>query len=205
MDEFSLALLEDYGDRLDSKARDYLQYIRASSQDMSQLIDDILSLSKISRVKIQLDKIDLSGLAHKVVEELKRNQPDRKVEFIIDPDLEVIGDRNLLKQVLQNLLGNSYKFTGKQNQARIEFGRANEYDEDVYFVRDNGVGFDMTYDNKLFKPFQKLHRTDEFPGSGVGLASVQRIINRLGGRVWAEGNPGQGATFCFTLSKNEQA
>ena len=204
MDGFSLALMEDYNDKLDDTAKEYLQYIRSSSQLMGRLIDDILNLSRITRAEIHLDKVDMSELANEVVDELNRIQPDRKVEFLIAPKLEAYGDRNLLKLVMQNLLGNAFKFTGKQDHAIIEFGIANSGGEKAYFVRDNGIGFDMTYDDKLFKPFQRLHSAEEFPGTGVGLASVQRIINRLGGRVWAEGNPGHGAMFCFTLVENEE-
>ena len=200
MDGFSLALMEDYGDKLDSQAKEYLRYIRSSSQLMGQLIDDILNLSRITRVEIYLDKVDLSELANEVAGELKRIQPERKVDFVIAPGLEAYGDRSLLKLVFQNLLGNAFKFTQKQPVARIEFGGTN-CGEMTYFVRDNGVGFDMTYASKLFKPFQRLHRPEEFSGTGIGLASVQRIISRLGGKVWAEGQVGRGAVFYFTLGQ----
>ena len=201
MDGFSLALLEDYGDKIDATAKEYLQYIRSSSQLMGQLIDDILNLSRITRTEIHLERVDLSGLANEVIGELMRVQPERKVNFIVASQLEGYGDQNLLKVVLQNLLGNAIKFTGKQPEARIEFGTTNYNGETAYFILDNGVGFDMTYADKLFKPFQRLHRTEEFSGTGIGLASVLRIISRLGGRVWAEGSPGKGAVFYFTLQQ----
>jgi light-regulated signal transduction histidine kinase (bacteriophytochrome) len=201
MDGFSLALMEDYGDKLDATAKEYLQFIRSSSQLMGQLIDDILNLSRITRAEVHLNKVDLSELANEVVDDLKRLNPERRVYFIINSQLEGYGDRNLLKLVLQNLLGNAFKFTGKQPEARIEFGTTYCNGEMAYFVRDNGVGFDMAYANKLFKPFQRLHRPEEFSGTGIGLASVQRIISRLGGRVWAEGKEGRGAVFYFTLPK----
>jgi light-regulated signal transduction histidine kinase (bacteriophytochrome) len=199
MDGFSLALMEDYGDKLDSQAREYLRYIRSSSQLMGQLIDDILNLSRITRAEIHLDKVDLSGLANEAAQELRSLQPERKVNFVIAPGVEAYGDRSLLKVVFQNLLGNAFKFTSKQAVATIEFGTTTRNGETVYVVRDNGVGFDMAYAHKLFKPFQRLHRPDEFPGTGIGLASVLRIVSRLGGRVWAEATPGKGAAFYFTL------
>jgi len=201
MDGFSLALVEDYGDKLDDQAKEYLSYIRSSSQLMGRLIDDILNLSRITRAEIHLDRVDFSALAEEVAEELRRAQPERRVEFVIAPHLEALADRNLLRLVLQNLLGNAFKFTGSRPAARIEFG-VTAGDEPAYFVRDNGVGFDMAYANKLFKPFQRLHSDEEFSGTGVGLASVQRIIGRLGGRVWAEGHPGEGAVFYFTLHRS---
>ena len=162
MDGFSLALLEDYGDKLDGEAKEYLQYIRSSSQLMGRLIDDILNLSRITRAEVHLDRVDLSALAQEVVEELKRTQPGRRVEFVIAPHLEALADRNLLRLVLQNLLGNAFKFTGNQPAARIEFGVTTGA-EPAYFVRDNGVGFDMAYADKLFKPFQRLHRRRGVP------------------------------------------
>jgi light-regulated signal transduction histidine kinase (bacteriophytochrome) len=201
MDGFSLALMEDYGDKLDDEAKKYLQHIRSSSQLMGRLIDDILNLSRITRAEVRLDRVDLSGLALEVAGELRRTQPERKVEFVIAPHLEALADRNLLRLVLQNLLGNAFKFTANQPAARVEFGLG-AADEPTFFVRDNGVGFDMAYADKLFKPFQRLHRQEEFSGTGIGLASVQRIIARLGGRVWAEGHPGEGAVFYFTLTRS---
>jgi light-regulated signal transduction histidine kinase (bacteriophytochrome) len=199
MDGFSLALMEDYNDKLDSQGKEYLQYIRSSSQLMGQLIDDILNLSRITRAEIHPVKVDLSSIATEVADELKMGDPKRKVIFVIPPHLEAYGDKGLLKLVLQNLLGNSFKFTAKKEQARIEFGARLTNGEKCFFIADNGVGFDMTYANKLFKPFQRLHRTEEFAGTGIGLASVNRIISRLGGRVWGEGEVDKGATFYFTL------
>ena len=201
MDGFADILLEDYADKLDDQGKEYLSRIHSSSKLMSQLIDDILALSRITRATFDADNVNLSTLAEEVARELKRTQPERKVEFNIAPDMEAQGDRNLLKLVMQNLLGNAFKFTGKSDQPVIEFGMREIDGKSAYFVRDNGAGFDMAYAEKLFKPFQRLHSASEFPGTGIGLASVQRIINRHGGRVWAEGEKGKGATFYFTLGQ----
>jgi PAS domain S-box-containing protein len=199
MDGFSLAVLEDYGDKLDAQGRTYLQNIRNSSQLMARLIDDILSLSRVTRATLNWDEVDLSSLAEDIQIELKKTRPERQVEFIIQPGLVTHGDRNLLKLVLDNLLSNAYKFTGKHEHSRIEFGMKNEAKEGIFFVKDNGAGFDMTYADKLFLPFQRLHKTEDFPGTGIGLASVHRIIARHGGRIWAESEIEKGATFYFTI------
>lgn len=199
MDGFSLALMEDYGDRLDAQAREYLEFIRSSSQLMAHLIDDLLNLARITRQEIMYEQVDISELATEVVDELVKVNPERSVEFVIAPELEAYGDRRLLKLVLENLLGNALKFTGKRSEARIEFGVAESDDRRPYFVKDNGIGFDMAYVDKLFRPFQRLHRAEDFSGTGIGLASVLRIINRLGGKVWGEGAVGKGATFYFIL------
>jgi PAS domain S-box-containing protein len=198
---FSLSLMEDYGDKLDEQGKEYLQNIRSSSRLMSKLIDDILTISRITCAKLDALPLDMSTLAEEVEAELRRTQSDRQVEFRIRPHLEVMGDRNLLKLVLQNLLGNAFKFTAKTTNPVIEFGMQEQGGQKVYFVKDNGVGFDMAYVDKLFKPFQRLHTNQEFPGTGIGLASVQRIVNRHGGKAWAEGGVGKGATFYFTLEK----
>lgn len=199
IDGFSHALLEDYDDILDEEGKQYLMRIRSSSQLMAQLIDDILNLTKISRAEMKLEQVNLSALASEVAGELKRIEPSRKVDFIIAPNLEAEGDKLLLKLVFENLLGNAFKFTSKRSSAKIKFGiTQKEYDQ-VYFISDNGTGFDMTYVNKLFKPFQRLHSDKDFPGTGIGLASVQRIINKMGGKVWAEGEINKGATFYFKL------
>ena len=196
---FSQALLEDYADKLDAQGKDYLQRVRAASQTMAQLIDDLLDLSRITRSKIHRGTVNLSVLAQAVTAELAKMEPERQVEFVIAGRLMVKGDERLLKIVLENLLGNAWKFTGNNPKAKIEFGVTQVDDRSAYFVRDNGAGFDMAYANKLFGAFQRLHAPSEFPGSGIGLATVQRIIHRHGGHVWAEGAVGQGATFYFTL------
>lgn len=198
MDGFSQALLEDYGDLLDEQGRDYLSRVRGAGQRMAQLIDDLLDLSRVTRRDMQRDKVDMSSLAETIAGELKESHPDRKVEFVIRKGMAVSGDERLLNILLANLLGNAFKFTEKIPLARIEFGII-EGDEPTYFVRDNGAGFDMIYSNKLFGAFQRLHAQAEFPGTGIGLAIVQRIVRRHGGRVWGEGAVGKGATFYFTL------
>jgi signal transduction histidine kinase len=199
IDGFSQALLEDYSDKLDEKGKDYLHRARAAAQRMSQLIDDLLSLSRVTRSEMRHETVDLSTLARKVTTELQKTQPGRHVEFVITEGLTVNGDTALLRVALENMLGNAWKFTGKQPKARIEFGVTHHEGKPTYYVRDNGVGFDMTYVGKIFAPFQRLHSNDEFPGTGIGLATVQRIILRHGGKVWAEGTVGKEATFYFTL------
>ena len=204
IDGFSLALLEDYGEQLDETGQDYLTRVRAASQRMAQLIDDLLQLSKLTRKEMQREKVDLSALAKSVTEELQRNQPDRHTNFIIGENLTTIGDEKLLHVMLENLIGNSWKFTGRKDDPTIEFNSSHNNGKSVYYVKDNGAGFDMEYADKLFGAFQRLHTTNEFEGTGIGLANVQRIINRHGGRVWAEGTINQGATFYFTLQPQSE-
>ena len=199
IDGFSKILLEDYADELDEEGNDYLKRVRAASQRMGQLIDDLLDLSRMTRSEMRRESVDLSDLAKSFAEELRRSEPERRVEFLIEGGLLVEGDRSLLRVVLENLLRNAWKFTGKQTHARIEFGASEQEDKRAYFVRDNGAGFDMAYADKLFGAFQRLHGGSEFEGTGIGLATVQRIIHRHDGRVWAEGRVGYGATFYFTL------
>ncbi|HLP75772.1 MAG TPA: ATP-binding protein, partial [Candidatus Paceibacterota bacterium] len=199
IDGFSRALLEDYSDKLDEEGKEDLQTIRAASQRMGKMIDDMLTLSRVTRHELRRARVDLSALAEAVAQELKESEPERKVEFIIAPGLSAETDPNLIRNVLENLIGNAWKFTGKEPLARIEFGQSAQNGAMAFFVRDNGVGFDMAYAQKLFGAFQRLHTVAEFPGTGVGLATVQRIINRQGGRVWAESAPDRGATFYFTL------
>ncbi|KCZ71445.1 PAS domain S-box [Candidatus Methanoperedens nitroreducens] len=199
IDGFSQALLEDYSEKLDPQGKDYLQRVRAASQRMSQLIDDLLALSRVTRREMKRERVDLSSLAKNIAGELKRREPGRKVEFIIAPGLVVNGDAPLLQIVLENLLGNAWKFTSKNKTSKIEFGITEHEGKPAYFVRDNGVGFDMAYADKLFTPFQRLHAATEFPGTGIGLATVKRIIQRHGGQVWAQGKVGEGATFYYTL------
>jgi PAS domain S-box-containing protein len=200
IDGFAQAILEDYLDKLDAPGRDYLQRVRAATQRMGMLIDDLLNLSRVTRSEILREGVDLSNLARVIAEDLQKTQPERRVEFAIAPKLEAKGDTRLLRLALENLLGNAWKFTSKHQNARIEFGSAAHDGTTAYFVRDDGAGFDSTYAGRLFGAFQRLHAMTEFPGTGVGLATVQRIIHRHGGRVWAEGALEQGATFYFTLS-----
>jgi PAS domain S-box-containing protein len=205
VDGFSQALLEDYGDLLPPEGRNFLERVRSSAQRMAALIDDLLNLSRVTRVPIKLVPVDLTRIAENIVAELRRTHPEHNVKFNIARNLNVRGDPHLLQVVLENFLNNAWKFTSKQEQAEIEFRSKHENDETVYFVRDNGAGFDMAYASKLFGAFQRLHTMTEFPGTGIGLATVQRIIHRHGGRVWAEGAVDKGATFFFTLPALERA
>jgi len=199
IDGFSQALLEDYEDKLDAQGKDYLQRVRAASQRMGELIDDLLNLSRVSRTELHVESVDLSEIGKAIVAELKETHPERQVEFVVQEGVTVHGDKNLLRVVMRNLLDNAWKYTGKHEHARIEFGLFWQKGEAIYFVRDDGAGFDMAYGNKLFNPFQRLHNMDEFPGTGIGLSTVQRIIHRHGGNIWAEGALEKGATFYFTL------
>jgi light-regulated signal transduction histidine kinase (bacteriophytochrome) len=200
IDGFSQALLEDFGDRLDAQGQDYLTRIRGATQRMAELIDALLGLSRVTRAELSREPVDLTAMAQTIAADLQRNEPSRRVEFVIADGLTASGDARLLRVMLENLLGNAWKFTAKQPQAGIEVGSLIQPDgPPAFFVRDNGAGFDMAYADKLFGAFQRLHRMNEFHGTGIGLASVQRIIHRHGGRVWAEGEVGQGATFYFTL------
>jgi len=199
IDGYSHALLEDYPDKLDEQGKDYLHRVRAATQRMGELIDDMLNLSRVTRSEMRREIVNLSALARTITAELQKTQPERHVEFVIAEGLTVNGDTALLRVALENLLGNAWKFTGKQPRAKIEFGVTQHEGKPAYYARDDGVGFDMTYVDKLFAPFQRLHSTEEFPGTGIGLATVQRIILRHGGKVWAEGAVGKGATLYFTL------
>lgn len=199
IDGWSHVLLDDYGSQLDGQATEYLNRVRAATKRMSQLIDDLLTLAQVTRSEMKRIDVDLSQLARERAQELQRADPRRSVEFVITPGLITEGDPGLLAVAIQNLLENAWKFTAKQPAARIEFGAETNSGKPVYFVRDNGAGFDMAYADRLFSAFQRLHRPAEFPGTGIGLATVLRIIRRHGGRVWAEGAEGCGATFRFTL------
>ncbi len=199
IEAFSRAVTESQGSRLDETGRRFFDRIQEASRQMSQLIDDVLHLSKVSRAELRQQDVDLSALAAAILDRLRETEPERQVEVRIRPGVSVVGDGRLLRIALANLLENAWKFTAREPAARIEFGLTSVAGEPTYFVRDNGAGFDMTYVDRLFGPFQRLHLASEFPGSGIGLATVRRIIHRLGGRVWAEGMVGQGATFLFTL------
>jgi len=201
IDGFSQAVLEEYSESLDETGRDYLVRLRSASQRMGHLIDDMLSLSRVSRFELTREQMDLSAIATSLSIELQEREPDRDVEFVIHDGVTALGDFRFLSIVLENLLANAFKFTSKSATARIEFGRELIDGENVYFVRDDGVGFDMTYAEQLFVPFQRLHTATEFPGSGIGLATIRRIIARHGGRVWAHGEIDRGATMYFTLGE----
>lgn len=198
---FAKILVEDYAGMLDKQGMDYLARINRGSEKMTRLIDDLLHLSRISRQEMERTEIDLNKMASSMVAELREANPGRSVEVSIMEGLKASADHNLIEIVLLNLLGNAWKFTSKTENARIEFG-AFELSEIVYYVRDNGAGFDPDYKDKMFGPFQRLHSTDEFEGTGIGLTIVERIIHRHGGKVWAEGEPGKGATVYFTLGKS---
>jgi signal transduction histidine kinase len=199
---FSQILLEDHAQALDEEARGYLGRVRAASRHLATLIDDLLDLSRVTRSALARRTVDLSALAAEVAAELQKSQPGREVEVVISGGLRATGDPRLLRIALENLLGNAFKFTEKQPRATVEFGAvAAEDGRPAYFVRDNGVGFDMAYAAKLFGAFQRLHPPEDFEGTGIGLATVQRIVQRHGGRVWAEGEVGEGATFFFTLKR----
>jgi light-regulated signal transduction histidine kinase (bacteriophytochrome) len=201
MDGFSEAIFLDYGDKLDEQGQDLLIRIRKASQKMSQLIDDTLKLSRVSRSDMNIEQIDLSEMAKSIASELKATQPERQVKFNIQPEVKTYGDRQLVRMALMNLMENSWKFTGRRRQARIDFGASEQDGKLVAFVKDNGDGFDMKYADKIFRPFSRLHSEKDFPGTGIGLATVQRIIHRHGGKIWPEAQKGKGVTFYFTLGE----
>lgn len=199
IDGFSDALLKHYLDSLDDRGQDYLKRVRGAAQRMGQLIDDILGLSRASRAEMRMQKVDLSAMSSDILSELWRTQPERKAEIKVAPSLMVEADEHLMRIVLNNLLGNAWKFTGNRDVSRIEFGFLEQNGKRVYFIRDNGAGFNSAYADKLFSAFQRLHSEAEFPGTGIGLALVSRILRRHGGRIWAESEVDKGATFYFTL------
>jgi len=200
IDGFSQALIEDYIDKpLDETARDYLQRVRRATQRMGLLIEDLLKLSRINKVEIKQETVDLSAMVRKVAEACRSDSPNKVVDLAIREGITVEGDPYLMKIAMDNLLSNAFKFTGRTAAPRIEFGSFVKDGVKGCFIRDNGAGFDMVYADKLFGAFQRLHTADEFPGTGIGLATVQRIIHRHGGKIWAEAAKSQGATFYFTL------
>jgi two-component system NtrC family sensor kinase len=201
IDGFSLALLEDYAPLLDDIGRGYLARVRTAALRMSDLIDALLELSRVGRSELTRERVSMSDIGRSVADELQRREPERTVSFAIHDGLLVDADSRLLRVVLDNLIGNAWKFTSKTAQARIELDVEARADERVYFVRDNGAGFNMTSSGKLFGPFQRLHKDTDFPGTGIGLATVRRIVERHGGRVWAEGAVGRGATVFFTIPR----
>jgi signal transduction histidine kinase len=201
IDGFSHVLLSNYSSQLDDQGRHYLERVRSGTQRMAQLIDDLLSLSQITRGSLSRQRVDMTDVARNILAELERREAGRKVNCRVSDGLVVHTDPGLLSVMLENLLGNAWKFTSKQPLAKIEVGKDESGGPPVFFVRDNGAGFDMEHSKKLFIPFQRLHSDIQFEGTGIGLATVHRVVSRHGGRVWAEAQPGQGATFFFTLGE----
>ncbi len=199
IDGFSRALLEDYAEQIDEVGQNYLARLCAASQNMAQLIDDLLNLSRVTRSEIRFESVNLSNLAREIAKKLRDSQPKRLVKFSIEEKVIVMGDERLLRIALQNLFDNAWKFTSKRAQAAIAFGQIRQGEKTEYFVRDDGAGFDMAYADKLFGVFQRLHSAKEFDGTGIGLATVQRIVHRHGGYIRAEAKVGEGAAFYFTL------
>lgn len=202
IDGFSQALLEDCADQLDEQARNYLDRVRSSSHRMGELIDDLLNLSKVVRSDMVSSRVDLNQLASRVMEQLIEREPERKVDFTCASEMTVSGDERLLLAMLENLLGNAWKFTARSADASIEFGIMNEDSKDVFFIHDNGTGFDEKYMHKMFEPFQRLHSNEDYEGTGIGLATVQRIVRRHGGEVWAKSLADSGASIFFTLGES---
>lgn len=202
IDGFSQAIVEDYGDLLDKEGKDYLHRIRNASQRMGELIDGLLKLSRITRHNIEYKTIDLSQLSHSIISWLQQKNPERDVQMSIQDDLHVKGDERLIGIALENLITNAWKFTSKKDKTMIEIGEEKKDGSSVFFIRDNGAGFNMDYAEKLFVPFQRLHTSDEYEGTGIGLGIVKRVFNRHGGKIWAESEEGNGTTFYFTLDKN---
>jgi light-regulated signal transduction histidine kinase (bacteriophytochrome)/HAMP domain-containing protein len=202
IDGFSKALLEDCGDVLGETGATHLQRVRNAARQMGLLIDDLLNLARISRAELRREPVDLGAVGTEIAASLEQSQPERQVSFVVAPNLRAEGDSQLLRIVLDNLLRNAWKFTSKHPTGRIELGQTGTNGRSVFFVSDDGAGFDMAHSDLLFAPFQRLHRQSDFEGTGVGLATVQRIIHRHGGRLWAEGVVDKGATFFFTLWEN---
>jgi signal transduction histidine kinase len=206
MDGFSAALIEECWNALGEDGRDYAERIQAASSQMAGLIDALLDLSRVSRAEMNLQTIDLGAEVNHIAEELRRSGPERGVRFVIQQPVWALADPTLIRTVLQNLLDNAWKYSSRRDDAVIEFATMPVGDSPVcYYVRDNGAGFDSAYIDKLFTPFQRLHTPSEFPGTGIGLASLRQIVERHGGQVWAEGKVGEGATFYFTLDAKQPA
>ena len=199
IDGFSQALLEEHGDQLGTTGQDYLRRVRSSAQRMSELIDDLLKLSRVERTELHREPVDLSQMGGRIGDLLATSDPDRSVAFVVEHGLVAGADAGLIQILLENLLGNAWKFTTKASSARVELGSLQKDGHTTFYVKDNGAGFDPQYAGRLFAPFQRLHSDDEFPGTGIGLATVSRIVTRHGGRVWAEGMVDGGATVYFTL------
>ena len=190
---------------LDNSGRDDLQRIRRAVQHMGRLTDALLSLAKVGRGECRLETLDFSDLAQGVVDDLKIAHPRHKVNVVVQPGMQIVADANLLRTAMQSLLDNAWKFTGKAADPQVEIGSFNVQGNTVFFVRDNGAGFNPAYSSRLFGVFQRLHTAEEFQGTGVGLATVQRVIHRHGGRIWAEAEPGRGAVFYFTIQPEVRA
>jgi len=201
MDGFAQVLLEDYGGKLDEEGKDALQRIRAASQRMGNIIDDLLRLSQVTRAELKVTRVDLSAIAREIAEAIDREQSSRSVQWAIEAGLSVRADPALMRIAMQNLLQNAWKFTGKTDRPLIRVGALERGARTVVFVADNGVGFDMAHADKLFGAFQRLHHVGDFPGTGIGLAIVRRIIRRHEGEIWAQAKPGEGATFFFSLKE----
>jgi light-regulated signal transduction histidine kinase (bacteriophytochrome) len=202
---FTYVLIKEYGGKLDNKGKELIEHIRGSGRRMMQLVDDLLNLSRVTSSSMQREPVDLSTIARSIAEELCQSQPDRRVHFDIDDVGPVEGDPRLLRIVMDNLLRNSWKYTSLHPAARIEFASRNKDGKRIYFVRDDGAGFDPRSAERLFQPFQRLHPMAEFSGNGIGLATVQRIVRRHGGEIWGEGDVEKGATFYFTLDGTRPA
>jgi len=205
MTGFSQALVEDFGEVLDPEARVYLDQISIGSRRMGELVDGLLTLSRSTRGELQRDAVNLSSLAERLLAELARTEPGRRVSREVEPDLVARGDARMLEAVMRNLLGNAWKYTAATPQAKIRVHAERDDDALMFCVSDNGAGFDMAHAGKLFQPFQRLHRQEEFAGIGIGLATVQRIVHRHGGEIRAESVPGRGARFCFSLGHSMPA
>lgn len=199
LDGFSQVLLEEYETKLNANGKEYLERIRRSSRRMWQMIDALVEFSRATRGRMVRESVNLSVLAREICSELAKSEPERRANFLIEDEVTGWGDARMLRVVLEHLLGNAWKFTGIRKEAVIEFFQKRDEEKNVYGVRDNGAGFDMSYADKLFAPFQKLHRKEDFPGCGIGLATVRRILNRHNGKIWFESEPGMGAAFYFTL------
>jgi len=204
IDGFSQMLVEDYADKLPDEGKTYLSRIRSATRNMGDLIEGLLNLSRVARGKLERKKTDLTDLARRVVSDLRQRDRNRSVEITIRDGMIAEADPRLVRIVLENLIGNSWKFTGRAAKARIETGALRDGNRVTFFVRDNGVGFDMAYADKLFGEFQRLHSAKDFLGTGIGLATVRRIVARHGGRVWADGTVGKGAVFFFTLTPDPE-
>jgi light-regulated signal transduction histidine kinase (bacteriophytochrome) len=204
LDGFSLALLEDYGEDIDDLGKDYLRRLRASSHQMSQLIDGLLKLSRITRAGLHRQPLDLSAIARRALNQQLRSDPGRDISVEIQDGMSVYGDPELIAIALNNLLGNAVKFTSKTLEPMIRMSQETQDDSRIFCIRDNGAGFDMAYADKLFGAFQRLHSSEEFEGTGIGLAIVQRVIQRHGGKIWAESQRGKGAAFFFTLEESPE-
>jgi light-regulated signal transduction histidine kinase (bacteriophytochrome) len=200
IDGFTQMLIEDCGTQLDDMARDCVHWIRDACAQMQELVEGLLQMSRFSRADLEREEVDLSQLAHAIADNLRQREPHRNVDVRIQEGVVVNGDRRLLRAVLENLLSNAWKFTGKRPHATIEFGVTNQNGRSAIYVRDDGAGFDPGYADKMFRAFQRLHTRQEFEGTGIGLATVERILHRHGGKIWAEGEVEKGATFYFTTA-----